>query len=212
MAFMRCCIRGSGQGRGSREMRYDLVDATPRSSEKKSSSSKSKLSQEALFEASESGNREEVRRHVEDGFNVNVVDQEDGYTALLLASECGKLGVVEELVHAGAALDAKDSFGRTALYAAAVAGHADVVALLSHAGADANAADDDGRTPFWATCALRHLQVASFLLDVAGVPLDARDHSSKSPLAHAIESGHADVIDFLKQRGAKDSDDARLAA
>lgn len=142
---------------------------------------------------------------MESGFDVNVIDHEDGYTALLLAAECGKIDVVDELVSAGAILDARDSFGRTALYAAAVAGHVDIVAMLLSAGADANAADDDGRTPFWASLALRHLDVAALLLDKARVNIDARDKSGQSPLMYAVESGHADCIDFLQARGAKDS-------
>lgn len=151
-----------------------------------------------------------MRRHVESGFDVNVIDEEDGYTALLLASESGQRGVVEELVMAGAYLDAKDSFGRTPLYAAAVAGHKDVVEALGRAGADANASDDDGRTPFWASLALRNLDVASLILQMGHVDIDARDHSGKSPLKYAVESGHADCITFLQAHGAKDDGEGRL--
>jgi len=99
---------------------------------------------------------------------------------------------------------------RAACYAAAVAGHSDVVDALVRAGAKADAEDDDGRTAFWACCALRHLDVAAKLLDASPGVLDKRDHSGKSPLQHAVEAGHADVIEFLRARGAKDAE-ARLA-
>jgi len=69
------------------------------------------LSQDAFFDAAERGDRDEIRRHLAARFDVDATDAEDGYTALLLASECGHVGVVEELVSAGARLDARDSYG-----------------------------------------------------------------------------------------------------
>jgi len=208
MAFIRCCMRGNAKATmggppAFREMREsDGGEAVALRSRQENPMRP--CTQELLFEAVENGEREEVRRHVESGFDINCIDQEDGYTALLLAAELGKPAIVEELLAAGAALDAKDSFGRTALYASAVAGHTEVVDALLRAGADVDGADDDGRTPFWASMALRHLDVAALLLGTGRVDIDARDTSGKSPLSYAVDSGHADCIDFLRANGALD--------
>lgn len=202
MAFMRCCIRGAAS-------RAKSPPNGP--APEQVSLTMDNLSQVALFEAAENGDRDEVRRHIEGGFDINAVDPEDAYTAVLLAAECGKIGVVQDLVEAGADVNARDSFGRSALYAAAVAGHVDVVTFLCHAGADAGVRDEDGRTAFWACCALRFIDVAEVLLDVAKVDIDVCDHSGMSSLQHATDSGHADVIDFLKSRGAQDQRKGRLA-
>mmetsp|Transcript_16031 Transcript_16031/g.50256 ORF Transcript_16031/g.50256 Transcript_16031/m.50256 type:complete len:229 (-) Transcript_16031:148-834(-) len=168
-------------------------------------------SQEMLLEAAEKGDREEVRRHVESGFDVDVFEEEDGYTPLLLAAECGHLNIVDELLRAGAKTDAKDAYGRTALYAAAVAGHKDVCRCLLRHGANPDARDDDSRTIFWAVLALRHCDMAQLLLDHAAVDVDAADASGRSPLTYALDCGHADVIDFLKQHGASDDTEGRLS-
>lgn len=200
MAFIRCCVRGGVKSAQLSPPQFQqLRDESDQAQYKETNPL---CTQELLFEAAENGDREVVRRHIDSGFDVNVVDPEDGYTALLLASECGQLGVVEELSTAGVRLDEKDSFGRTAIYAAAVAGHAEVVAALVQAGADATIADDDGRTVFWAALALRHLEIAELLLEMARVDVDACDNSGTSPLMYAIEAGHADCIRFLRDHGA----------
>ena len=89
-------------------------------------------------------------------------------TALIEASEEGKLARVRGLVRRGANLSAADDFGETGLHYAAENGHYDVVKELVRAGADMDIVDGSGRTPI--DCCTQQKrgpweQVAKFLRD-----------------------------------------------
>ena len=86
-----------------------------------------------------------LRAHV--GLKDLVDDSDDfGRAALKDAAVLNRVGVVRQLLAAGAAADAKSPGGRTALMWAARSGSADVARLLLDAGADPRAASSDGRT------------------------------------------------------------------
>lgn len=68
-------------------------------------------------------------------------------TALIEASEEGKLARVRKLVRRGANLSATDDFGETGLHYAAENGHYDVVKELVRAGSNMEMVDGHGRTP-----------------------------------------------------------------
>ncbi len=61
--------------------------------------------------------------------------------ALHEAAKKGQNGVVEQLLAAGADINAKDDSGETALHCAARAGHSKIVRVLIAKGADVNAKD-----------------------------------------------------------------------
>ena len=172
-------------------------------------------STELLLESAETGDLEGVRRIIESGkVDVNAVDEVDSYSALMMSAEAGHLEVVKALLAARADVEIRDSYGRTPLYAAAVAGHVDVVRhLVTSAKADVAALDCEERNVLWACCAVRRLDVAAFLLDEAGskCDLNKRAASGDSAMAFAIKHGHAEVVDFLKQNGARDANSGRLS-
>jgi ankyrin repeat protein len=68
-------------------------------------------------------------------------------TALIEASEEGKLARVRRLIRRGPNLSATDDFGETGLHYAAENGHYDVVKELVRAGSGMDIVDDHGRTP-----------------------------------------------------------------
>mmetsp|Transcript_12740 Transcript_12740/g.17115 ORF Transcript_12740/g.17115 Transcript_12740/m.17115 type:complete len:233 (-) Transcript_12740:154-852(-) len=206
MAFLACCIRSNSvaKNRNRPPTRFKSVDGE----EVKDSDNKELLSQEGLFDAIENGDNDEIKRYIDMGFDINVIDPEDGYTALLLACEQGHTTIVEMLLAGEADYEIRDSFGRSAVYAAAVANHAQVVDLLLKKGADPTIQDDDGRDPFWAVCALRHLDIARMLVE--RVDINTHDLSGETPMDHAAAAGHADVMNFLKEHGATEST-ARLS-
>lgn len=79
------------------------------------------------------------------GADVSAVNK-SGDTALHLAAEEGRGGMVDELLRKGASISTVDSNGRTALHLAAKQGHYEVVIELLTKGADISAIDSDGCT------------------------------------------------------------------
>ncbi|MCA8920297.1 MAG: ankyrin repeat domain-containing protein [Planctomycetes bacterium] len=69
--------------------------------------------------------------------------QSAGHTPLMVAARRGELELVEQLLAAGAEVDARSPFGRTALMVAAQAGQTEVVAALLRAGASVDLRDKE---------------------------------------------------------------------
>ncbi|KAH8756599.1 heterokaryon incompatibility protein-domain-containing protein, partial [Diaporthe sp. PMI_573] len=89
-------------------------------------------------------------------------------TALIEASEEGKLARVRRLIRRGANLSATDDFGETGLHYAAENGHYEVVKELVRAGSGMDIVDDHGRTPIECCTQQKRGQweeVAKFLRD-----------------------------------------------
>ena len=72
---------------------------------------------------------------------------ERGETALFVASQCGAIDNVRDLIQRGAELDAINHDGTTALAAASLQGYAQTVRVLLNAGADISIENDSGETP-----------------------------------------------------------------
>ena len=87
-----------------------------------------------LFKAVILNEIKEVKRLIEAGANVNVVDK-DGETALLWASFWRCSNVVKILIEAGADVNAVDNFRYTALHFASLWGRREIVKMLIEAGA-----------------------------------------------------------------------------
>lgn len=68
---------------------------------------------------------------------------------LHVATACGDLIMMKELLKEGAALDACYEDGRTALHLAAQKDMVEAVQLLLHHNANPNAEDNHGHTPLW---------------------------------------------------------------
>ena len=70
----------------------------------------------------------------------------------LASCDCfGRKEMSEQLIGAGADVNAQSIIGVTALYISAVKGHKEIVELLIAKGANVNAKNDDGETPLnWA--------------------------------------------------------------
>jgi ankyrin repeat protein len=86
-----------------------------------------------------------VKLLLEHGADVNTATPQ-GFTALMIASENGRLDIVRLLLDANPAVNVQDQFGLTALMRAAKAGHREVVRLLLEKGADPNVKTSKGMT------------------------------------------------------------------
>ena len=84
---------------------------------------------EGLFSAASGGDAAAVQALLAKGAELNAKNN-DGVTALIVASGNGHLDVVQALLAKGADVNAKDNNGWTALDAAAAGGHAEIRALL----------------------------------------------------------------------------------
>ncbi len=78
---------------------------------------------------------------------VHSASTETGETILHEAAYIGRLGIVKQLLDAGATVDHVGKIGRTPLHYAAIGGHLDVVGELVSRGANTDIKDSEGATP-----------------------------------------------------------------
>jgi ankyrin repeat protein len=103
----------------------------------------------AAFEnAASSGEREEVKRLLAEGMDVNSAIDDGSGGAIDSAVMHGHLDIVRDLLEAGAYVDGVSSYD-TPLMSAATVGRDDVMQLLLDAGADVHRIDDEGHTALW---------------------------------------------------------------
>jgi ankyrin repeat protein len=102
-------------------------------------------SQEGFLKEVKSGNRDTAGLFLRAGIDINARD-EDGCTALMLASEKGDLELVNLLIGNGADVNVRDADGYTALMYVAYRGDLEIARLLIKNKADVNAVDNDGWT------------------------------------------------------------------
>jgi len=101
----------------------------------------------ALIGAVIDGKVDEVKRLVNEGAQVDVVDC-DGWTPLHFAAKQGHGVVAEMLLDTGAKVDAAGKDGWQPLHLAAYNDNMDVVDVLLGHGADPTVAVEEGRAPF----------------------------------------------------------------
>lgn len=78
------------------------------------------------------------------------MQNDEGQTALFLASEAGSLDAVNSLLETGASLETAASTGWTPLFVASFNGHLEIVESLAEAGARLSIFDPRGETPLHA--------------------------------------------------------------
>jgi ankyrin repeat protein len=109
-----------------------------------------------------------------------------GMTPLQFAAREGCVACIQQLLSAGAAIDAATPKGITPLLMAIINGHYDAAWQLVEAGADVNLADDTGRTPLYAA------------VDFNTMP----ESNRPSPDVHVNSHSSMELIALLLERGA----------
>ncbi len=104
-------------------------------------------SRENIWVAVRTGNREALKVHLANGTNLNAQDPQSGITALSWAIFTGAVEIAEQLIKAGADVNAKNRDGGTSLHEAAFMGRDRIARILLQNGADIDAMDDNGQTP-----------------------------------------------------------------
>ena len=105
----------------------------------------------ALHWAALGGHDHIVKQLIDAGADVNAAESASGMSALHGAARWNRLTTAGLLLANGAAVDARDRFGRTPLFDAMVKGRLEMIDLLLGSGADLSARNNEGQTPFdWA--------------------------------------------------------------
>ncbi|CAI8021638.1 Kinase D-interacting substrate of 220 kDa, partial [Geodia barretti] len=150
-----------------------------------------------LHDAAERGDVEAVERLLSTSVNINSRTEDEGDTALLLASHRGHVEVVRLLLKAGAAVFIPDKCCRTPLYWASFYGHRAVVELLLENGADVSICSEDGFSPLYVASGKGHSDVVDILLEAGADVHQATTKSGSVPLGIAAQEGHTETVQRL---------------
>lgn len=137
-------------------------------------------------------NAKAVKLLLAKGANVNAKDK-TGNTALMNAAGPKYLEIARLLKEAGAEVD---------LFSAAALGDAATVKARIVQGVDLNARCLDGLTPLMGAAVNNHADIVQILI-AKKVDLEAQNEQGKTALAIATEKGLTEIVDLLKNAGAK---------
>lgn len=121
--------------------------------------------------------------------------------ALFEAAEDGELSDIEELLRAGANVNAVIDGDGTPLMGAANDGHLEAVRLLLDRGANPNIPVDGDGNALIVAASEGHFEIVRLLLDRGADP-NAAVLGDGNPLIAAASEGHADIVSLLLDRGA----------
>lgn len=142
-----------------------------------------------------------VRYHLREGADPQARLEGVGATPLHLAAWADEVEVAEELLAAGASVDARTLLDYTPLHIAASRGHVGMVDLLLKAGADMQAADQQGFRPAHLAVRRGRTPVVLRLLE-AGYNPETTNQFRETLLLLALRHQHFDLARTLVERGA----------
>ena len=150
-----------------------------------------------LLRSAEYGDLSGVQQALAAGADLNFRNDE-GRSALTIASMSGNLDVVAFLLARRADVSARDHSGWTALLGASASGRYEVVELLLDNGADINATDETGWTPLMWACSGGGDSSTAKLLIHRGARVDATGTNGLTAFDLASQSHQGDVLRLLK--------------
>jgi len=172
-------------------------------------SSCSLMTTSSLEQAVDYKNIKEVRRHLNDGADVNQKD-ENGQTLLHHAVQSSHTEVAQILIERGARVESKDNEGRTPLHLASKIGYIPMIDLLITKGARVHSQDKNGRVALHYTILgssknifLGTKSEATLMLLSKGSVVDARDKKGWTPLYLASINDLPKMVELLANKGAR---------
>lgn len=157
-----------------------------------------------IFEATAKNRRASIARHLEEGANVDAVN-EQGLTALHLAARHGRHSIAGDILGAGADVHRQDNNGRTALHVAAIEGKDDIIVQLLATGAKVDDVDNAGNTAL-------HMAAGAYgpsrsstaqLLISAGADLHRVNGVNYTAFGIAEDMGSPDMANLFKRFGGR---------
>ena len=173
---------------------------------------------EFLLKVSE-GDIEKATELVKRGVDVNV-QNDNGMTALMIASEAGHVEIIEELLEVGADVNIQNSVGDTALILATIKGQSDSLGALLKFRADTSIQGKDGFTALMHAAKSGNVNCLQMLVDGGADPnipnyddgadriirIGGRDFIGDSrgttAIIYAARHGKADCVKKLIEAGA----------
>ncbi|TMS20710.1 Neurogenic locus notch-like protein protein 2 [Larimichthys crocea] len=122
----------------------------------------------------------------------------DGTTPLILAARLAVEGMVEELIHCHADINAVDDHGKSALHWAAAVNNVEATLVLLKNGANRDMQDNKEETPLFLAAREGSFEAAQVLLDHYS-NRDITDHLDRLPRDTAQERMHHDIVRLLDQ-------------
>lgn len=136
---------------------------------------------------------------------IDLNEQKDGWSALMIASQCGWFKIAEFLLQHGTKVDLQNQFGSTSLMLASQEGHLNIVHLLIANGADIDKKNDDGVTSLVSASSKGHQSIVEILVE-KGANVNIRGKNNETALISAIYNGHTGVVKLLHANNAEVDD------
>eukprot|EP00056_Hartaetosiga_gracilis_P008439 m.120875 g.120875 ORF g.120875 m.120875 type:complete len:1049 (-) comp12917_c0_seq4:201-3347(-) len=146
----------------------------------------------------------QVKVLVKRSVDVNIVDDEHGETAILIACDSEQPEIVQTLLDGGANLSVADRTERTALHVSSISGSLECLEILTNSkkGKELlNKQDERGETPIHYASYYGHDDCVSHLLSVDADP-NLLDHEGISAMHWAASQGFANIVHLLLQYNA----------
>lgn len=159
---------------------------------------------EALLESLENNNIEVFKVLLRNTDGINYYINFNRETILMRAYAKGRLDIVDELIKAGADINASDNSGNTILHLVCMESktNKEIVEKLINGGADINAKNNDGMTPLMFACASGDPVLVDVLI-AAGADVNAKNMNGATALALEIEFDRSTGINNkLRESGA----------
>ena len=158
-----------------------------------------------LYDAAVRGDVAKVRQLLEKGADVNVGKGTCGGTPLHVVAawvSWSSTEVAKLLIEKGADVNARNCLQETPLHRVA-SSYLAMAKLLIEKGADVNARDSSQRTPLHNAARMDDTQTAALLI-AKGADVNAKTNHGATALNRATSHGHEEIVQLLKQAGAKE--------